>query len=77
MNPVTAFLELYHSRWRIEEAFKHLKHRLNLEHLSGIKGLAAQQDLGANILCDNLNALAVYCATDGAVDITVLYYANI
>lgn len=67
--PVTAFLELYHSRWRIEEAFKRLKHRLNLEHLSGIKWLAAQQDFGAKILCDNLNALAVYCATDGAVDV--------
>lgn len=67
--PVTAFLHLYHSRWRIEEAFKRLKHRLNLEHLSGVTWLAAQQDFGAKLLCDNLNALAVYCATDGAIDV--------
>ncbi len=69
--PVIAFLDLYHSRWRIEEAFKRLKHRLNLEHLSGVTWLAAQQDFGAKVLCDNLNALAVYCATDGAGDIQI------
>lgn len=69
--PVTAFLELYHSRWRIEEAFKRLKHHLNFEHLSGLTWLAAQQDFGAKVLCDNLNAFAVYCATDGAGEIQV------
>ena len=62
--PASSFLELYHSRWRIEEAFKRIKHRLNLEHLSGITWHAAQQDFGAKMLCDNLNALAVYCAAD-------------
>ncbi len=67
--PVTTFLELYHSRWRIEEAFKRLKHHLNLEHLSGLTWLAAQQDFGAKVLCDNLNAFAVYCATDGEVQL--------
>lgn len=67
--PVTAFLELYHSRWRIEEAFKRLKHHLNLEHLSGLTWLAAQQDFGAKVLCDNLNAFAVYCATDGVGEV--------
>jgi hypothetical protein len=34
--PAGAFGELYHKRWRIEEAFKRLKHRLNLEHVSGL-----------------------------------------
>ena len=28
--PACSFGELYHQRWRIEEAFKRLKHRLNL-----------------------------------------------
>ena len=30
-----AFAELYHARWRIEEAFKALKHRLYLEQFTG------------------------------------------
>lgn len=60
--PAGDFADLYHARWRIEEAFKRLKHRLKLEHLSGVSWLAAQQDFGAKIVCDNLNALAVRAA---------------
>jgi len=62
--PATAFADLYHRRWRIEEAFKRLKHRLNLEHTSGLTWLAACQDVGAKMVCDNLNALAAYLATE-------------
>jgi hypothetical protein len=58
----TDFADLYHARWRIEEAFKRIKHRLKLEHLSGLSWLAAQQDFGAKLVCDNLNALAIYAA---------------
>ena len=50
--------ELYHQRWRIEEAFKRLKSRLNLEHVSGLSQLAALQNFAAKVLCDNLHALA-------------------
>lgn len=57
--PVEAFGELYHARWRIEEAFKRLKHRLALENTSGLSWLAAQQDFGAKVLADNLHALTV------------------
>ena len=62
--PAAAFSSLYHARWRIEEAFKRIKHRLSLEHTSGLTWLAAQQDFSAKILCDNINALAVYAAAD-------------
>ena len=54
---------LYHSRWRVEEAFKRLKHRLALENTSGLTWLAAQQDFHAKILADNLHALTVLAAT--------------
>lgn len=54
--PRALFGDLYHDRWRIEEAFKRLKHRLNLEHVSGLSQLAAMQDFAAKILCDNLQA---------------------
>ena len=62
--PAAAFADLYHRRWRIEEAFKRLKHRLNIEHTSGLTWLAACQDVGAKLICDNLNALAAYFASE-------------
>lgn len=61
--PARAFGELYHKRWRIEEAFKRLKHRLNLEHVSG---LAVVQDVAAKIMCDNLQTLASLTAHEQA-----------
>ena len=75
--PAAAFGALYHSRWRIEEAFKRLKHRLALEQLSGMSWLAAQQDFRAKILCDNLNSLAVYSASESLdADICGRYFIN-
>lgn len=61
--PAGDFADLYHSRWRIEEAFKRLKHRMGLENTSGLSWLAAQQDFGAKVLADNLHALAVLKAS--------------
>ena len=40
LNPVDfpweCFGELYHKRWRIEDAFKRLKHHMKLEAVSGL-----------------------------------------
>lgn len=55
--PVEQFGALYHQRWRIEEAFKRIKHRLRLEATTGLTYLALQQDFAAKILADNLTAL--------------------
>jgi len=60
--PAATFRDLYHQRWRLEEAFKRLKHRMALEHLSGLSQLAARQDFGAKILSDNLHALCCLTA---------------
>lgn len=60
--PASAFAELYHQRWNIEEAFKRLKHRLNLEHVSGLSQQAVVQDVSAKVLCDNLQALTTSTA---------------
>ena len=54
--PASAFANLYHGRWRVEEAFKRIKHRFGLEHTSGLSWYAARQDFGAKAVCDNLNA---------------------
>lgn len=57
LYPADCFAELYHKRWGIEEAFKRLKHRLNLEHVTGLTQQAVVQDVAAKIVCDNLQAL--------------------
>ena len=62
--PCHAFAELYHQRWRIEEAFKRLKHRLRLECVSGLSQQALIIDVAAKILADNLASLL--CATASA-----------
>lgn len=60
------FADLYHQRWGIEEAFKRLKHRLNLEHVSGLSQQAVMQDVAAKVLCDNLQALTSMVAHERA-----------
>lgn len=55
--PAAAFGDLYHQRWRIEEAFKRLKHRLHLEAVSGLSQQALLVDVAAKVLADNIAAL--------------------
>lgn len=49
-----------HPRWRIEEAFKRIKHRLRLEAATGLTHLAFQQDFAAKIVADNLHGLLAH-----------------
>ena len=62
LYPADCFGELYHQRWGIEEAFKRLKHRLNLEHVTGLTQQAVAQDVSTKIVCDNLQALVALTA---------------
>ena len=62
--PAVEFGALYHQRWRVEEAFRRIKHRIDLESVSGLSWLAHQQDLAAKILNDNLNSLLCLEALD-------------
>jgi hypothetical protein len=50
--------------------------RLNIEHTSGLTWLAAQQDIGAKIVCDNLNALAGFLATGEQVPVESTHRIN-
>ena len=54
---VAELADLYHGRWRIEEAFKRLKHRLGLESVSGMSQHALLVDVATKVLADNLAAL--------------------
>ena len=62
------FATLYHQRWRLEEAFKRIKHRLDLEAVSGLTYLALQQDFAAKILADNLCAALALADTPPEAD---------
>lgn len=50
------FGNLYHQRWRTEEAFKRLKHRLHLEAVSGLSQQALIIDVAAKVLADNITS---------------------
>jgi hypothetical protein len=54
LYPATEFAALYHQRWGIEEAFKVLKHRLNIEQFSGELPESIRQDFHAKVLTANL-----------------------
>ena len=54
--PAAEFGALYHTRWRIEEAFKTLKCRLHLEGFSGELPYAIEQEIHAKILVANITA---------------------
>lgn len=57
-----AFGDLYHQRWRIEEALKRLKLRMGLEAVSGRSQNALIIDVAAKILADNIAALLCHGA---------------
>jgi hypothetical protein len=56
--PAAAFAALYQKRWRIEEAFRHLKCRLKLEQFGGETPQAIRQEFHAAILLHNLATIA-------------------
>ena len=64
--PAEVFGDFYHQRWRIEESYKRLKHRLKLESVSGLTQHAVLIDVYAKVLTDNLNALVCRGASEDA-----------
>jgi hypothetical protein len=64
--PAVLFGALYHQRWRIEEAFKRLKHRLHLEAVSGLSQQALIIDVAAKVLADNIASLMCGAAAEQA-----------
>lgn len=55
--PVSLFKELYHQRWPVEEQYKVIKCRLEVENFSGTSVLAVYQDFHAKVLTANLTAI--------------------
>ncbi len=55
--PASAFKELYHLRWGIEENYKRLKQWAEIENFSGKSVLSVKQDFYAKVLSTNLTSM--------------------
>lgn len=55
--PVSVFKELYHCRWPVEEDYKALKSRVEVENWSGVSVLTVYQDFHAKVFAKNLTTL--------------------
>ena len=60
--PTTAFKELYHHRWPVEENYKVMKSRIEIENFTGKSVLAVYQDFHAKVFTANLTAILVHPA---------------
>jgi hypothetical protein len=52
--PVELFSDLYHQRWPVEEDYKTIKCRIELENFSGLSALSVYQDFHAKVFAKNL-----------------------
>jgi len=57
--PYSIFSDLYHQRWSVEEDYKIMKSRLNIENFSGKSVEAVLQDIHAKTLSKNIAAVAI------------------
>ena len=59
LYPYDLFNELYHLRWPVEEAYKILKCRIQIENFTGKSSHAVKQDFFARILMFNLTSMMI------------------
>lgn len=62
--PWAVFSDLYHSRWPVEEDYKTVKSRIELENFSGKSALSVYQDFHAKVLMKNIVSLFVLPVND-------------
>lgn len=58
--PASEFAALYHCRWSVEEDYKILKQRLEVENFSGKSVISVYQDFHAKVFSKNLTAVLSY-----------------
>ena len=58
--PYALFKELYHDRWPVEEDYKVMKSRIEVENWSGRSVLAIYQDFHAKVFTKNLTAIVAH-----------------
>jgi len=64
LYPHDVFKNLYHRRWGVEERYKALKSRLEIENFTGFGVEVAYQDFHAKIFSANLTAVLVHQAQE-------------
>jgi hypothetical protein len=62
LYPISAFKELYHYRWPVEEDYKAWKSRIEIENWSGLSVLTIYQDFHAKVFAKNLTSLLAHSA---------------
>jgi len=60
LYPVEIFRDLYHQRWPVEESYKIIKSRIEIENFSGKNVEAVKQDFYANIFTCNLTSILAF-----------------
>jgi len=60
--PTDLFAELYHDRWPVEEDYKIMKCRIELENFSGKSSLSVYQDFHARIFSKNITSMLAFAA---------------
>lgn len=73
--PIGLFNDLYHDRWPVEEDYKTIKCRMELENFSGKSALSVYQDFHAKIFTKNLVAIIAFPVKEAldAIDDTRKY----
>jgi hypothetical protein len=61
-HPVEIFGELYHERWFVEEDYKIMKCRMEMEAFTGKSVLSINQDFHANVFAKNLVSMLTFSA---------------
>ncbi len=60
--PFHLFADLYHDRWPVEEDYKVMKCRIELENFSGQSDLSVYQDFHARVFTKNITSMLAYAA---------------
>jgi hypothetical protein len=64
------FEGLYHQRWFVEESYKQMKSRLEIENFTGKSPLAIKQDFYAKVFTSNLTAILAFPVHDKIKELT-------
>jgi DDE family transposase len=68
--PFHLFAELYHDRWPVEEDYKVMKCRIELENFSGKSALSVYQDFHARIFSKNITSMLAFAAQNRVTEAT-------
>ena len=63
-HPINIFADLYHKRWPVEEDYKTMKCRMQLENFSGKSTLSVYQDFHAKVFSKNFTAIIANTTKD-------------